>query len=145
MNEKHSGDIRRINRMTSELESLYHQASLKLGIADSVSIVMYALHEAGNECLLSDIYKESGISKQTINSAIRSLEADGILYLEQHIGRAKKVVLTEKGKEYAMQTAARLYQAEMNAFESWSEDEVSTYIRLIEKYNESFRRQIDKM
>lgn len=92
MNEKHSGDIRRINRLTNELESLYHQASLKLGIADSVSIVMYALHEAGNECLLSDIYKESGISKQTINSAIRSLEADGILYLEQHIGRAKKVV-----------------------------------------------------
>ena len=145
MNEKHSGDIRRINRLTNELESLYHQASLKLGIADSVSIVMYALHEAGNECLLSDIYKESGISKQTVNSAIRALESEGILYLEQHIGRAKKVVLTEKGKEYAMQTAARLYQAEMNAFESWSEDEASTYIRLIEKYNESFRRQIDKM
>lgn len=69
MNEKHSGDIRRINRLTNELESLYHQASLKLGVADSVSIVMYALHEAGNECLLSDIYKESGISKQTINSS----------------------------------------------------------------------------
>ncbi len=145
MNEKHSGDIRRINRLTNELESLYHQASLKLGIADSVSIVMYALHEAGNECLLSDIYKESGISKQTINSAIRALEADGILYLEQHIGRAKKVVLTEKGKEYAMQTAARLYQAEMNAFESWSDNEVSTYIRLMEKYNESFRQQIEKL
>lgn len=106
---------------------------------------MYALHEAGNECLLSDIYKESGISKQTVNSAIRSLEADGILYLEQHIGRAKKVVLTEKGKEYAMQTAARLYQAEMNAFEGWTDDEVNTYIRLIEKYNESFRRQIEEL
>ena len=145
MNEKHSGDIRRINRLTNELESLYHQASLKLGIADSVSIVMYALHEAGNECLLSDIYKESGISKQTVNSAIRALESEEILYLVQHIGRAKKVVLTEKGKEYAMQTAARLYQAEMNAFESWSDNEVSTYIRLMEKYNESFRQQLEKL
>lgn len=44
-----------------------------------------------------------------------------------------------------MQTAARLYQAEMNAFESWSDNEVSTYIRLMEKYNESFRQQIEKL
>ncbi len=28
----------------------------------------------GEDCLLSDIYKQSGVSKQTVNSAIRSLE-----------------------------------------------------------------------
>lgn len=141
----HSEAVRRINRLTNELDSLYHQASLKMGISDSVSIVMYTVYEEGTECLLSDIYKKSGISKQTVNSAIRSLEADGILYLEQHTGRSKKVVLTDKGKAFAQKTAARLFQAEMDAFDAWTDDEVNVYIGLMEKYADNIRQQIEKM
>jgi len=145
MNRNHINEINRINYLSSELESLYHQSSLRLGITDSVSIVLYSIYDAGSECLLSDIYKNSGISKQTINSAIRSLEADDILHLVQYTGRSKKVVLTEKGKDFARQTVAKLYQAEQSAFDSWSEEEISTYIVLMEKYNDCFRRQIEKL
>ena len=95
--------------------------------------------------MLNDICKNSGISKQTVNSAIRSLEADDILHLVRHTGRSKKVVLTEKGKDYVRQTVAKLYQAEQNAFDSWSEEEISTYIALMEKYNDCFRRQIEEL
>ena len=142
MKNNHINEIHRINYLCLELESLYHQCSLKLGISDSVSLVLYSIYDVGTECLLRDIYKNSGISKQTINSAIRSLEADGILHLEQHTGRSKKVVLTEKGKDYAEKTVARLYQAEQAAFDSWSEEEISVYIALMEKYNDCFRRQV---
>lgn len=145
MNNKHINEIRRINYLTTELESLYHQSSLKLGITDSISVVLYSIHDAGGECLLSDIYKNSGISKQTVNSAIRGLEADGILYLEQHNGRSKKIMLTDKGKDYVQKTVARLCQAEADAFDSWTEDEVSTYIRLMEKYADCFRQQIENL
>lgn len=145
MKNNHTNEIHRINYLGTELESLYHRASLKLGISDSVSVVLYAIYDAGSECLLSDIYKNSGISKQTINSAIRGLEADGILYLEQHNGRAKKVVLTEKGKDYVQTTVARLYQAEADTFDSWTEDEISAYMRLMEKYIDCFRQQIEKL
>ena len=145
MKKNHIGEIKRINYLSNELEALYHQSSLKFGITDSVSIVLYTIYDYGNECLLTDIYKESGISKQTINSAIRALEADGILYLEQHNGRAKKVILTYKGRDYVQKTAARLYQAEMDAFDTWTDEEVSTYIRLMEKYVDCFRQQIEKL
>ena len=145
MKRNHSEAVRRINRLTNELDSLYHQASLKMGISDSVSIIMYTVYEDGTECLLSDIYKKSGISKQTVNSAIRSLEADGILYLEQHTGRSKKVVLTDKGVAFAHKTAARLFQAEMEAFDNWTDEEVDTYIRLMEKYTENIRQQVEIM
>lgn len=145
MNNKHINEIRRINYLTTELESLYHQSSLKLGITDSISVVLYSIYDAGGECLLSDIYKNSGISKQTVNSAIRGLEADGILYLEQHNGRSKKIMLTDKGKDYVQKTIARLCQAEADAFDSWTEDEVSTYIRLMEKYADCFRQQIENL
>ena len=142
MNLKRFEKIHQIKYLTSEMEALYHQASLKLGITDSVSIVLYTIYDTGENCLLSDVYKKSGISKQTVNSAIRGLEADDILYLEQHTGRAKKIFLTENGKDYVDKTVAKLYEAEIQAFESWSIEEINTYIRLMEKYADCFRKQI---
>lgn len=137
--------IHKINYLTTEMNALYHHASLKLGISDSISIVLYNIYDEGDECLLSDIYKKSGINKQTINSAIRSLEKEGILYLTQHNGRAKNVILTDYGKEYVRQTVAKLYQAEAKAFDSWSDDEISAYIGAMEKYKECLRRQIENI
>lgn len=139
------GAIKKINYLTSEIDSLYHQSSVKLGISDSVSIILYSVWDEGESCLLSDIYKKSGISKQTVNSAIRNLEADNILYLEQHKGRAKKVVLTDKGKEFVNQTIVKLQEAEVNAFDAWSEEEINTYIQLMEKYADCFRSQIENL
>ena len=137
--------IRRINYLASEMQALYHQSSLKLGISDSISIVLYTIYDMGDSCPLSDIYKKSGISKQTVHSAIRALEADGIVALERDTGRSKRVVLTERGREYVQKTAARLYEAEIRAFDSWSEEEVDTYIRLMEQYTACFRRQIEAL
>ena len=108
-------------------------------------MVLYTIYDMGEPCLLSDIYKCSCISKQTVNSAVRSLEADGILYLEQHNGRSKKIMLTEKGRELTEKTAARLYFAEVNAFEDWSDEEVETYIGLMKKYADCLRKQVEKL
>ena len=36
-------------------------------------------------------------------------------------------------------------QAEMDAFDSWSEEEIDSYIRLLEKYLDCFRVQIEKL
>lgn len=137
--------IRRINYLTKEIDGLYHQAALKFKMSDAVSIVLYNIYDMGEDCLLSDIYKNTGISRQTINSAIRKLEADGILYLEPYSGRAKKIVLTEKGRDYVEHTAARIFGAEMAALDSWTEEEIRTYIALIEKDLTCMRREIDKL
>lgn len=80
-----------------------------------------------------------------MNSAIRGLEADKILYLEQHTGRTKKILLTDKGKAFIQKTAASLFQAEVQAFDTWADEEINTYIRLMEKYSDCFRRQIEKL
>lgn len=141
----HSSEIRRINLLATELNSLYHLSSLKLGITDSVSVVLYSIYNNGGECLLSDIYKESGISKQTIGSAVRSLEENGILFLKQYNGKSKKLALTDKGKEYVKETAEKLYKAESDAFNTWTEDEIHTHINLMKKYVDCFRSQIERM
>lgn len=137
--------LHRINYLTAETDALYHQASRKLGISDSAMRALYTIYDNGESCMLSDIYKQSGISKQTVNSAIRKLEDDEILYLENCGGRGKKVFLTEKGKLYIQQTAARLYEAECNALASWTEEEIDLYIRFMEKYVRSFRDQVQRI
>ena len=137
--------IYRINCITEDIDSLYHQAAVKLGVSDSVLFVLYMIYVNGEKCLLYDIYKSSGISKQTINSAIRKLENEKIVYLEKHNGKTKMVCLTETGKSYASQTAAKLLETEGNAFRDWSEEEIDTYLRLIEKHNISLRKQIENL
>ncbi len=145
METKIGSRIHRINYLNAELNALYHQASLKLGLTDSASIVLYTIYDNGEDCLLSDIYKQSGVSKQTVNSAIRYLEKKHIIYLEQHSGRAKKVVLTDAGKEYVQKTVARLFDAEAAAFSSWTEEEISAHIGFMEKYIHSFQEQVEKL
>ncbi len=145
MEMKLSGIMHRINYLNADLNALYHHASLKLGLTDSASIVLYAIYDNGEDCLLSDIYKQSGISKQTVNSALRNLEKKHIIYLERHSGRAKKVILTDTGKEYAQQTIARLFDAEAAAFASWTEEEINAHIGFMEKYIHSFREQVEKL
>ena len=145
MEERRRAFIRRINRLTSEMDALYHQSSLRLGITDSVSVVLYAIYEAGGACPIGDICRQWGVRKQTVNSALRRLEEEGVLRLEQHTGRAKRAVLTDRGRDYVQQTAARLYEAEVRAFDTWPEEDVETYIRLMERYAACFRRQVEAL
>ena len=137
--------LHRINYLNAEIDALYHHASLKLGLTDSASRVLYTIYDNGESCLLGDIYKQSGVSKQTVNSAIRKLENEGIIYLEQHSGKAKKVVLTVAGKEYVQKTVARLFDAETAAFSSWTEEEINAHIGLTEKFVNSLREHIEKL
>lgn len=145
MKKTYYDKMHRANYLFNDLEMLYHQAARKLGVTDSVLCVLYVIHEKGEPCLLHDVCMESGISKQTINSAIRKMEKEGILYLESCKGKAKQICLTDKGRIYVKETAARVFGAECDAFADWSEEEIEQYLYLIEKYNASFRKQIEMM
>ena len=74
--------------LAGEINALYHDAAVKMGISDSVQNILYVICEKGDQCLQSDISKLTGISRQTINSAIRKLEKDEIIYLKT--GKRKK-------------------------------------------------------
>lgn len=145
MDRKYWEVLHRINCLSNDLDSLYHQAARKLGVADSVLIVSYMIYEKGDGCLLYDVCSESGLSKQTINSAIRKMEQDGVLYLEQGKGKTKRIRLTEQGREFVWQIANRIQEAECNTFQGWTEEEVAMHLKLMEKYNNAFRREIEKM
>ncbi|MCI8530241.1 MAG: ArsR family transcriptional regulator [Lachnospiraceae bacterium] len=129
-----SKEMRRFNYLLGEIDAVYHEVSLKLGLSDSAMKIMYAICDAGEECLLQEICFYTGLSKQTVNSAIRKLEEEGILYLEPFNAKSKKVFLTEKGKGLAEKTAYRILQAENDIFATWEKKDVEAYLDLTEKY-----------
>lgn len=88
------------NHLQCEMSVVYHEMSLSVGQSDSVIQILYTICDSGGEsCLLHDICNLTGLPKQTINSAIRKLEQEHILYLESTGSRNKRVILTEKGKQ----------------------------------------------
>lgn len=142
VNKNSMEHIHQINYLTAELNSLYHHAALIFGFSDSVMQVLYYLRDHGHCCLLKDIYKQCGTSKQTIHSAIRKLEKEGTLYLEAGTGKNKMVYLTEKGKRLVEQTIDHVFQAEANVFASWPEEEVESYLNYMERFIRHFEKQV---
>lgn len=143
MSGRHEYEVHKINCLTSDMNALYHRAALKLGLSDSTLVVMYMLHYKGDGCLLHEICRESGVSKQTINSSLRKLEEEGSIFLKLDKGKNKRIFLTETGKERVKQTGARIFEAECNAFTEWDKSDIELFLKLMEKYNHSLSRQID--
>lgn len=81
--------------LSAEITSLYHEAAVKIGVSDTVLDILYVLCEQEGQCLQSDIFRLTGISRQTINSAIRKLERDGLAYLKQG-GRPEYIGLFDR-------------------------------------------------
>ena len=138
-----NAQLKRFNLLVSEIDAVYHDAALRLGLSDSTLLILYTVCWCDGECLLCDI--TSGASKQTINSALRKLEADNIVCLKTFEGRKKKVCLTEKGYRFVKDTVLRLIDIENTIFGSWTDEEKNTYIELTQRYLVTFREKVKKL
>ena len=136
-----SKELRRFNYLLGETDGVYHDAAVRMGLSDSVMRILYCLCCEGDPCPLRTIVRQSGMSKQTVNSALRKLEGAGAVYLEAAGGRSKNVCLTDAGRELAGRTAAPLMELEDEIFSAWGADEVEQYIRLTQRYLEDFREK----
>ena len=111
-----------------------HEMYLKLGMSDSAITILYAVLENGGKRPLQEVRHYTGLSKQTVNSALRKLEKEDILYLEMTGSKNKTVCLTEKGKLLAEKTAGRVLAAENEIFASWTQEDADKYLELTETF-----------
>ena len=133
--------LRRYNYLFGETEAAYHEAFLKLGLSDSAMKILYAICDSGDSCLLQEICRRSGLSKQTVNSALRKLEGEGTVRLEQAGARAKRVCLTPQGQGLAGRTAGRIMELENEIFAAWPREDVENCLRLTERFLMDFREK----
>ena len=130
------GAIRRYNHLEGEINAVYHRISLKLGLSDSAAIILYTICNSGDACPLRDICRLSGLSKQTVNSAMKKLENDGYIRLfNTNDRRSKQVSLTPKGMALAENTVDRIIEKETDALAGMAADEKETFLQLYQKYN----------
>lgn len=129
-----SKEMKRYNHLLGEMDAVYHEMSLKLGLSDSAMKILYTICNEGDCCLLQEICCRSGVKKQTINSAIRKLETEGIVYLESVGARNKNVCLTDKGKELVKHTVIRIIEFENDILAAWSKEDVDKYLTLTERF-----------
>ncbi len=136
--------LRRYNSLYNEIDSVYHDVSVKMGISDSVSSILYILCTFGGKHPLGEISRYYGLSKQTVNSAIRKLEQEGIVYLEAIDGKAKMVCLTEAGKALSERTVLRLMEMEDTIYASWPREDLDKYLELMERFLSSLRQCVEQ-
>ncbi|MDD2959140.1 MAG: winged helix-turn-helix transcriptional regulator [Lachnospiraceae bacterium] len=138
----HYLEAEQYTHLAGEINSLYHEAAVKMGISDSVQNILYIICEKEGQCLQSEISRMTGISRQTINSAIRKLEKEGIVYLKQGNGRNTIICLSEKGRNFALEKIYPLYEIENKIWNDWTSDERQQYLTLTKKYRDGLKKYL---
>lgn len=136
---------RAYNLILSKIDSVYHEIALKQGFADSIMSILYTLADNDGACLLSELIKQSSMPKQTVNSALRKLEKEQIIYLETINGKSKKVSLTEYGFSVAHKTVDKVIEIENKIYSSWTKDEWEIYMKLTEDFLNKLKKEVKEL
>ncbi len=123
------------NSILKENDNLYHNAAKILGISDCALWILYVLREEKDIVTQSYICDVLHQPKQTVNSALKKLEAEGILSLgHTSDNRSKQILLTQKGESFTKNTADKVIAAENAALSCMTDDEQAAFIALFRKY-----------
>ena len=133
------------DRLLNRLDHIYSEFSRACGLSDCAYWMLVDTSTAGGSIAVSRLTSEWFYSKQTINSAIKTLTARGFAALEFAEGsRKNKVVrLTEAGMRFAEQYALPAQEAEQQAFEVLEPWEQCEIMRLIEKFSHALGDECD--
>lgn len=133
------------DRLLNGLDHIYSEFSRACGLSDCAYWMLVDTSTAGGSIAVSRLTSEWFYSKQTINSAIKTLTVRGFATLEFAEGSHKnKVVrLTEAGMRFAEQYALPAQEAEQQAFEVLEPWEQREIMRLIEKFSHALGDECD--
>lgn len=141
------------DRLLNGLDHIYSEFSRACGLSDCAYWMLVDTSTAGGSIAVSRLTSEWFYSKQTINSAIKTLTARGFATLEFAEGsRKNKVVrLTEAGMQFAEQYALPAQEAEQQAFEVLEPREQREIMRLLGKFScalgdecDAFKQRVDE-
>ncbi|MGI6108048.1 MAG: MarR family winged helix-turn-helix transcriptional regulator [Lachnospiraceae bacterium] len=142
--ENHVSLIHRINRINDEINALYHRASVKMGLADSEMVILYLLCDYGS-ITQRQIIQYTGMSKQTLSSAVKRMEQNGWIRHGDESGNRRELLPTTAGNRMIRDLILPLMNAEESIFSSWTEDERRRFLQLNEKYRDALRGVVDSM
>ena len=129
----------------NSIENTYRDAAIKLDVTGTEMNILYVMCCEGNGCNQSCLYKKTGITKSTINSALHKMQERGFIELRSGDKRNVRVFLTEKGEALCERTAKRIIDIELEIFDGWSERDLDRFLELNRKYQNDLKEKIDTL
>ena len=124
-----------------KLDSQYELYAKSVGLSFTTVLVMQILHDSKEMYTQKDFCEKLGLPKQLINSIITSFWQQGLVQLKEAKDRRNKyIIVTDKGKDYFKSVLNPLEEAESAAWEDFSDEELISFIKTLEKYVVSFER-----
>lgn len=140
---KQNQTMQQYNAIYSETTNEYHELNRRLGLSDTESIILYAVSLDENVSQKA-ICGLSGLSKQTINSAVKKMIREGIL--ESLNGRKnEKLVPTVKGNKIIEEKVNVIVDIENRILQSWTEEEKEIFLELSKRFLNSLKEECDKL
>ncbi len=133
------------NQLYKEIDEIYHLYAKKEGVSDTALWLMYSLYEDDTVYTQRELCSAWHYPPQTINSALKNLEKQGLITLASIPGNQKNkwIVLTAKGKETAQAVISPLILAERKAFQGLKKEERTALLSLTKKYVELLRNEVN--
>ena len=132
------------NRETKKLDDVYRSAAKSCGISECAFWILYTLRVEEKPFTQAEICEFLIEPKQTVNSALKKLEAEGDLILSAGADqRSKRVCLTEKGERFVKAHVDRVPEAEAAALGAMTAAERDALIRLTGRYRALFAQKLN--
>ena len=126
-----------LNEIMKETDDLYRNLAKKFKMSDCMIWILYILREDDRSVTQSDICNMRYMPKQTVNSSLKKMEAEGYIeLLNINDKRSKQVCLTEKGVDLANNTVDIIISKENNALSKMDKEEQALFINLFKKYKD---------
>ena len=126
-----------LNEIMKETDDLYRNLAKKFKMSDCMIWILYILREDDRSVTQSDICNMMYMPKQTVNSSLKKMEAEGYIeLLNINDKRSKQVCLTEKGVDLANNTVDIIISKENNALSKMDKQEQALFINLFKKYKD---------
>jgi|GluameStandDraft_1065615.scaffolds.fasta_scaffold41169_2 DNA-binding MarR family transcriptional regulator len=132
-------------RLYKEDDGLYHRLAKHFGLSDSAFWIVYTLEAARRSLTQAEMSGYLNLSKQTINSGIKSLEQAGYIRPTGGPGRKKYLELTQAGQALAERTARPVLNMEQRAFQAMSPTERAALLTLTRRHLELRLREAEQI
>ena len=118
-----------LNEAWKENANIYRQMAKQMNLTDMAMWALYTLRVEPGEMTQSRMCEFLHEPKQTINSALKKMEADGLITLQSGSNRRTKTIhLTAAGEALARETADQ-------ALAQFSEEEADQLFSLLRRLN----------
>ncbi len=137
--------LKELNMIMEKTDSLYHKVSKKLGLSDAQFNILYMIYEKGEGCSQNEFCDSYGMSKTTVNTAVKNMEKEGYIILKSIDGRRMGIYLSDSGKEIIKNTIEKVIAVENKIYDSWTDEERQLIIRLNRDYNRKLEELLKEL